>query len=237
MLHVHREDTYIIFNTACTQPRDPKISQPHRLALRKLNTDTRTMTAPSSRVALIVGAGSNVGASLVQGFHGAGYRVATVSRSGASLIPNDNSGSSGDNYHAIQADASDPSAVSGILANLASAKPNWPFPSVVVWNAATMTPPPETDAENPLAVPVAALDRDLGLMIKSPYVAAQTAVEVWRDKSVDKKQRKGTFIMTGNMLAHRILPVPGMVTLGIGKSGGNFWVGLADAVFKEKGMR
>lgn len=196
----------------------------------------------ASRVALIVGAGSNVGASLVQGFHAAGYRVATVSRSSPSKV-NDNSNNGGndevDSFHAIQADASDPSAVPRIFADLASAKQDWPFPSVVVWNAASMTRPPETDAENPLAVPVAALDKDLGLMVKSPYVAAQTAVEVWREKNEGEgeKKRKGTFIVTGNMLARKILPVPGMVTLGIGKSGGNFWVGLADAVFKEKGMR
>lgn len=188
----------------------------------------------SSRVALVVGVGSNVGTSVVKGFLAAGYRVAAVSRSGAA----GNDGGDDNSFHAIQADASDPSAVPQIFADLVSAKKDWPFPSVIVWNAASLTPPPETDAENPLAVPLAGLDKDLGLMVKSPYLAAQTAVEAWRTSSPTKDgERKGTFIMTGNILPRKIMPLPKMTTLGIGKSGANYWVGLADAVFKEKGIR
>lgn len=189
--------------------------------------------ASSSRVALIVGAGSNIGASLVKGFLAAGYRVATVSRSNPATTSSSNKNNE-DCYHAIQADASDPSSIPRIFADLSSAKKDWAFPSVIVWNAATLTPP--STADNPLGISLEALDRDLGLMIKSPFLAAQTAVEVWKETSGEEK-RKGTFIMTGNILPRKILPMPRLVTSGIGKSGANFWVGLADVVLKDKGIR
>lgn len=80
------------------------------------------MASTTSRVALIFGAGSNIGADLVKGFLGAGYRVATVSRSARS-------GPAADTYP-IQADVSDPKAIPGIFAQLASA--GLPFPSVVM---------------------------------------------------------------------------------------------------------
>lgn len=91
------------------------------------------------------------------------------------------------------------------------------------------------DPENPLEVPEAGLDRDLDLMIKSPYIAAREAVRTWKQGS--DKGRKGTFIMTGNVLPRQILSPPALVNLGIGKSGANYWVGLADMSFKAKGMR
>lgn len=78
--------------------------------------------APSSRVALIFGVGSNVGTGLVKGFQGAGYRVAAVSRS-SSTQP-------GDDTVSIKADVSDPKAVAGVYAQLASA--GLAFPSVVM---------------------------------------------------------------------------------------------------------
>lgn len=81
----------------------------------------------TSRVALIFGAGSNVGAGLVKGFLGAGYRVATVSRSGPTAAAGPAKDSS---TYSIQADVSDPKAIPGVFAQLASAK--LPFPSVVM---------------------------------------------------------------------------------------------------------
>lgn len=79
-------------------------------------------------------------------------------------------------------------------------------------------------------------DRDLDLMIKSPYVAAREAVRAWR-KDSGGRGRKGTFVMTGNLLPRQILPAPGLVTLGVGKSGANSWVGLSDLTFKGEGIR
>lgn len=76
----------------------------------------------TSRVALIFGAGSNIGAGLVQGFLGAGYRVATVSRSKPATTTKD--------VYPFQADLSDPKAVPDVYTQLSSA--GLPFPSVVM---------------------------------------------------------------------------------------------------------
>lgn len=104
------------------------------------------------------------------------------------------------------------------------------------WNAAALTAPAE--AGNPLEVDDESLGRDLDLMIKSPYAAAREAVRVWRaQEAAAAGGRKGTFIMTGNLLPRQILPVPGLVTLGIGKSGANSWLGLSDVTFKKEGIR
>lgn len=79
--------------------------------------------ASSTRVALIFGVGSNVGTALVKGFLGAGYRVATVSRSKPEAAPEAGT-------YPIQADVSDPKAVPGVFAQVASA--GLAFPSVVM---------------------------------------------------------------------------------------------------------
>lgn len=76
----------------------------------------------------------------------------------------------------------------------------------------------------------------LEVMIKSPYAAAREAVKVWQGRE-GKDGRKGTFIMTGNLLPKVIPPVSTYTSLGIGKSGANHWVGTADGVLKNKGIR
>ncbi|CAN8106148.1 unnamed protein product [Discula destructiva] len=190
-----------------------------------------------SKTALIFGAGSNIGAGLTKGFLGAGYRVATVSRRSnhAAPTPGDN-----DSVLPIQADLSDPAAVPGVYARVADA--GWAFPAIVVWNAASLTRPDASDPENPLEVPLDGFDADLGLMVRSPYVAAREAVRGWRDGKVPPAgggggERKGTFVMTGNLLPRKIVKVPALVDVGVGKAGANYWVGLSDAIFREEGIR
>lgn len=101
------------------------------------------------------------------------------------------------------------------------------------WNAAAISAP--TDPKNPLEVPEEAFDKNLDLMVKSPYVAAREAARAWKES--EQGGRKGTFIMTGNLLPRKILPVPTLVTLGVGKSGANYWVGLSDVALKGEGIR
>lgn len=191
----------------------------------------------ASPVALIFGAGSNVGAALANGFLGANYYVATVSRS-ASSIP------SQANHLHIQADLSDPTVIPGIFAKVASH--GWSFPSVIIWNAFAYSAPAASDPTNPFALPEESLDRDLNLMIKSPFIAAREAVKAWSSaEGGNDKGRKGTFIMTGNWLPRRYLPqkefppapIANVMTLGVGKSGANYWMATAHDVFTEKGIR
>lgn len=109
-----------------------------------------------------------------------------------------------------------------------------------------MTQPAGSDPGNPLEVPLEEFDRDLGLMVRSPYVAAREAVRMWKKKTTMTEAeaggggggaRKGTFILTGNLLPRKILPVPSLVGLGMGKSAANYWVGLSDATFRKDGIR
>lgn len=184
------------------------------------------MAPSNSNVAVIFGVGSNIGTALAKGFVDAGYRVATVSRSSPPSAD-----SSSNPFH-IQADLSDPAGVTAVFDKVRSA--GLEFPSVVVWNAAALTPP--SDPENPLSIADSDLDRDLNIMIKSPYVAAREAVKVWQERE-GKDGRKGTFIMTGNLLPKQIPPVAFYTSLGIGKSGAYHLVGTADNVLQKKGIR
>lgn len=225
-------------HTPIPQYHSPKsIRRPHHAVKKKF----KKMASPtSSRVALIFGVGSNVGAGLVKAFLGAGYRVATVSRSKPSSPPSSSTLS-------IQADLSDTSTVPGVFSQLSAV--GWPAPSVVIWNAASVTRPAASDPENPLEVSLDGFDRDLALMVRSPYVAAREAVRAWKKAKEEGEReeeaaaavaagsRKGTFIMTGNLTPKKIVPVPLLVDLGVGKSAANYWVGLSDATFRKEGIR
>lgn len=184
------------------------------------------MAPSTSDVAVIFGVGSNIGTALAKGFVNAGYSVVTVSRSSPP------SADSSSNPLHIQADLSDAAAVTGVFDKVKST--GLEFPSVVIWNVAALTPPPHP--ENPLSIADSDLDRDLNIMIKSPYVAARESVKVWQARP-GKDGRKGTFIMTGNLLPKNIPPIATYTSLGIGKSGANYWVGTADGVLKSKGIR
>lgn len=107
------------------------------------------MAPSNSDVAVIFGVGSNLGAALAKGFVDAGYRVATVSRSSPS------SADASSNPLHIQADLSDPAAATGVFDKVRSA--GLEFPSVVVWNLASLTPP--ADSDNPLSIADSDLDR------------------------------------------------------------------------------
>lgn len=111
-----------------------------------------------------------------------------------------------------------------------------------------MTNPAASDPENPLEVPLEGFDRDLALMVRSPYIAAREAVRAWKKTTTTTTTttekpgeadgaRKGTFIMTGNLTPRKVLPVPSLVDLGVGKSAANYWVGLSDATFRKEGIR
>ncbi|KAJ4393052.1 hypothetical protein N0V93_002258 [Gnomoniopsis smithogilvyi] len=194
------------------------------------------MSSPSP-VALIFGAaieGSNVGGALTKGFLGAGYRVASVSRHAAEP-------SQPEHVH-IAANLAEPSSIADVFD--AVSKAGWAFPAVIIWNVSSVSPPAESDPTNPFAVADADFDRDQALMVKSPYLAARKAVEVWLQDEDAGKKRKGTFIMTGNacprfMIPQSEFPVPlaMITTLGIGKSGAAYFLATADEVYKEKGLR
>jgi NAD(P)-dependent dehydrogenase (short-subunit alcohol dehydrogenase family) len=178
-------------------------------------------------VALILGAGPNIGSALTSSLAKLNYRIATASRSGTNSI-NPTTG-----ILTLQADFATPTSIPSLFS--AVLKEYGTAPSVVVWNAATLTPPPTPD--NVLSVPADQFTKDLNVNTVSPYVAAQEAVKSWASMGEEREGGNKTFIYTGNALNQTIMPVPLFLTLGVGKSASAHWIGLADALYREKGYR
>lgn len=174
-------------------------------------------------VVLILGAGPRIGASVAENFASQGYNVAVASRKGEGKINEKG-------YLSIKADFSDPQSIAlvfeGVKAEFGTA------PTVVIYNAATLTPPPAQDSA--LSIPSERVAGDLVVNTVSPYVAAQQALAAWETLP---KQTKKTFIYTGNAMGTNIIPVPLMLNLGIGKSASLFWVGVADLTYSAHGVR
>ncbi|KAI9712663.1 MAG: hypothetical protein M1820_001284 [Bogoriella megaspora] len=174
----------------------------------------------SKPVALILGAGKNIGAALANRFSKNGYSLALASRSVSNPTP--------DGHLGISVDLSKPSSASAIFTTLR--KEFGSAPTVIIYNAGSLTPPP--NPENPLSLPLENFEKDLTVMNFTPYAIAQEAVRQWESEGI-----KGTFIYTGNILNTRVLPVPMMMGLGTGKSAAAYWVGVADSALKSKGLR
>jgi len=149
--------------------------------------------------------------------------VAVASRSGTG-----NKTSNG--YLSLKADFTDPNSIPSLFDAVKTEFQT--FPSIVIYNAATLTAPPEKDSV--LSIPAQSVASDLNVNTISPYVAAQQAVKGWETLSKDIKK---TFIYTGNSANVAIIPVPMFLNLGIGKSASAFWIGVADGAYSAKGYR
>lgn len=105
-------------------------------------------------------------------------------------------------------------------------------PSVVIYNAAVLTPPPAKDSL--FSISAESVASDLNVNTVSPYVAAQQAVLGWETLP---KEIKKTFIYTGNIMNVSVVPMPMMLDLAMGKSASASWIGIADAMSADKGAR
>jgi NAD(P)-dependent dehydrogenase (short-subunit alcohol dehydrogenase family) len=171
---------------------------------------------------LILGAGPRIGASVAEKFASIGYSVAVASRSGTGT-------KTADGFLSLKADFTKPDSVPALFD---AVKTEFhAFPSVVIYNAAAFTAP---DQDSALSVPAESVTADLNVNTISPYVAAQQAIRGWETLS---KETKKTFIYTGNILNVFVVPMPMVLTLGIGKSASAFWVGTADTAYSAKGYR
>jgi NAD(P)-dependent dehydrogenase (short-subunit alcohol dehydrogenase family) len=175
------------------------------------------------QVVLILGAGPRIGGAVAAKFAEMNYSVALASRRGTGNL--DSNG-----CLSLQADFSRPETVAPLFeevrVKLGAA------PSVVVYNAAALTPPP--DVSNVLSVSQKDFMSDININTVSPYTAAQEAVKGFATLPQGIKK---TFIYTGNILNTAILPVPALLTLGVGKSASAYWIGTADALYRDKGYR
>ncbi|TVY85214.1 hypothetical protein LSUE1_G000761 [Lachnellula suecica] len=174
----------------------------------------------TSPVILIIGAGANIGAGVARSFATKGYKVALVARKLKE------SESTADQLN-ISTDLSDPSNVAGIFAKV---KASLGLPSVVVYNASSVTPNPPND---PLAVSVADLTRDLNVTATSAYVAAQQALAAFKELPATASK---TFIYTGNIMDEPMIIGP-LLDLGVGKSAAATFVQFAANAYKDQGIK
>lgn len=187
----------------------------------KSKDDTETMS--SQLVALILGVGPRIGSSVAERFAGDGYKVAVTSRKGTNSI--DEKG-----YLSLQADLADPKSVVGLFKAVEAEFHT--APSVVIYNAASLTPPP--DQTSLLSIPAERIASDLNINTVSAYVAAQQAVAAW---STLPKETKKTFIYTGNIMNLVMLPVPMFLSLGVGKAASSYWISQVDGAYTDRGYR
>ncbi|RWA13728.1 hypothetical protein EKO27_g1397 [Xylaria grammica] len=174
-------------------------------------------------VVLILGSGPRIGASVAQGFASKGYKVAVASRRGTGA-------KTPEGYLSLQADFAKPDSIPALFSSV-KAEFSSP-PSVVVYNAAALTPPPDKDS--PLTIAADSVTADLNVNTVSPYVAAQQAVAGWETLPASTKK---AFIYTGNILNLSVVPVPIFTNLGMGKSASAYWIGVADAAYAARGYR
>ncbi|KAJ6257752.1 3-beta-hydroxysteroid dehydrogenase [Drechslerella dactyloides] len=172
-----------------------------------------------SAVALILGAGANIGHHVGRALAAKGYKVVLASRSAK-----DDSGDA--NTVRIQSDLSDPDSVVKAFATVRS---QFGHPSVVVYNAAAATP---SDPKNPFSISTADFTRGLTINITSVFVAAQQAVIGFKELPASASK---TFIYTGNCLNEA--PLAPLMDLGVGKSATAHMIRSAAEAFKDQGFK
>jgi NAD(P)-dependent dehydrogenase (short-subunit alcohol dehydrogenase family) len=174
-------------------------------------------------VVLILGAGPRIGAAVAEKFASNGYQVAVASRSGSGT-------KTAKGFLSLKADFTKPDSIPALFDAVKTEFHT--SPSVVVYNAAALTNPPDKDSALSISAESVALDLNVNTI--SPYVAAQQAVSGWETLPKDPKK---TFIYTGNITNVSILPMPLMLDLGMGKSASAYWIGVADATYSARGFR
>ncbi|EEU36985.1 uncharacterized protein NECHADRAFT_52180 [Fusarium vanettenii 77-13-4] len=175
--------------------------------------------APNSPVALILGAGSNIGQHVGRAFAAKGYTIALAARS---LKEEDST----PNQLHIHSDFSDPESVEKVFSTV---KSQLGTPGVVVYNAAAVTP---NDAKNPLSLDLKAFTRDLAINTTGAFAAAQQAALAFEELPSSASR---TFIYTGNFLNdHTIVS---LMDLGVGKSATAHFIKCAAEAYASKGFK
>ncbi|KAF5667098.1 short chain type dehydrogenase [Fusarium heterosporum] len=175
--------------------------------------------ATKSPIALILGAGPNIGQSVVRKFASKGYKVALASRS------LEESDSTNDQLH-IPSDFSKPD---GIIRAFERVKDVFGIPSVVVYNASRSSRSPPDD---PFALSFADFSDDQSVIVNGLFIAAQQAVFGFAQLSSSASR---TFLYTGNIL--NVSMIPGFMALGAGKSASAYIIWTASAAYKDRGYK
>ncbi|KAJ6526599.1 hypothetical protein DFH09DRAFT_1187570 [Mycena vulgaris] len=140
----------------------------------------------SHLTAFIIGAGANVGKHTAAALKAKGYQVALGSRKPVfDQVKKDG-------YFPVAVDAQ---SIESVKAAFATINKELGPPKVVIFNAATFTPP--TVSGDPLTLPVESLAKDTGVAL-AVFAAAQEALRGFRSEV--HKDTQTTFIVTGNPL-------------------------------------
>ncbi|KAL8787188.1 MAG: hypothetical protein Q9195_007879 [Heterodermia aff. obscurata] len=166
-------------------------------------------------VVLIFGAGANVGLSIARKFKQEGYKVAAVSRT----IKDDLKQIADKTI----ASSLTPEEVEKIYSEV---EKDLGSPNVVVYNAYSLSPALGTD---PLSLSPVDFSKDLNVNATSAYAAASLAAASFA--KVDPSLK--TFIYTGNMCSHIILPEG--FSMGVGKNAMAYVIQTAAEVYGIKG--
>ncbi|KAF3935190.1 hypothetical protein ABW20_dc0109829 [Dactylellina cionopaga] len=175
----------------------------------------------SKPIAIIFGAGKNIGATTARAFSNKGYRVAQVARSL-------NTSDSNDESLSITADLSKVGSVNDVFTQVRKA---WGEPSLIYYNAAVASP---TEASNPFTLSEEDFTRDLAINTTSVYAALKEAVTSFQalPDSITK-----VFFYTGNKLATPGFVLPSLFTLGVGKTATSHLVEVASVAYKDAGYK
>ncbi|KAH6671353.1 hypothetical protein B0J14DRAFT_640318 [Halenospora varia] len=171
------------------------------------------------KVALILGAGLNVGLSVAKEFGKNGYKVALVARN-----PSEELSKVADLV--IKADFSDPSSLSGVFAEV---KSKLGVPKFVAYNAFTTIFNPD-----PFAIPIDEWVKGMNINAISGYAAIQEATKGFRELPNEMTK---TFVFTGNCGIH--LPMPILMVLGAGKAAAAHMIqcAVATETYQKGGFR
>ncbi|KAH7038340.1 putative short chain type dehydrogenase [Microdochium trichocladiopsis] len=175
--------------------------------------------AAKSPVALILGAGPNIGTSVARGFASKGYKIALAARSV-------DAAASTDSQLNIPSDFTKPADIVNAFQKVTQ---TFGPPSVVVYNAATAA---FTPADDPFTLQVEDLNRDMAVNATSPYIAAQQAVKGFAELPESAAR---TFIYTGNILNTQSLPR--FISPGMSKSAGAHMIATAADAYKDRGYK
>ncbi|CZR50993.1 uncharacterized protein PAC_00868 [Phialocephala subalpina] len=170
-----------------------------------------------SKVILVLGAGPNIGISLVKHFAAKGYKTAGVSRTPTAELK-------GAADLALSADFSKPETIKPVFDEV---KAKIGIPNVVVFNAAASAMNPD-----PFSISIEDFTKDVNINTISVFSALQQAIQGF--KALPKDTPK-TFIYTGNCLLHVAMPV--LMDGGLGKRAGGFMVENAVLVHGGSGFR
>lgn len=205
-----------------SKPESKSDSKPaSSTATQESTTSTPKTNNMSGSIVLVLGSGPRVGAAVAEAFAASGYKVAIASRKGTDS-------KTAEGYISIKADFAQPDSIPGVFDTVK--KQLGAAPNIVIYNAASLTPPPEGAL---LAIPAGRITNDLNVNVVSPFIAAEQAVEGWETLSGGSK----LFIYTGNVQNDMVLPVPMMLNLGVGKAASAYWIGQADGAYSSKGYR